>query len=97
MFNKPSNWTYEDFISSRAYELLQTIETTMYVPAYAMSEEEKIAHPYYVTTGGYIKQLPYKESFTNAWNNWNEASRKAFTSLPNFDSEVFEDITGVRV
>jgi hypothetical protein len=95
MFNKPSAWTYEDFIASRAFSLLSSIDTTIWVPNYKMNDQEKIDHPYYVTTEGYMKHLPYKECFTNAWNNWTSESRKAFTSLPNFDWAIFTDITGV--
>ena len=60
-----------------------------------MSDQEKIDFPYYITTSGYVKNIPYKESFTNAWNNWTKDSRQAFIDLPNFDWEVFTDITGV--
>ncbi|MCZ4244931.1 A1S_2505 family phage non-structural protein [Pedobacter punctiformis] len=95
MFNKPSSWTYEDFTSSKAFGLLQSIDTTLYVPSGNMTDQEKKDHPYHITTGGYMKHLPYKECFTNAWNNWTTESREAFTSLPNFNWDVFTDITGV--
>jgi len=97
MFNKPSKWSYEEFVKSDAYSLLQSIDTTLWVPGYKMSEEEKSLYPYFITTGGYIKYLPYKESFINAWNNWSDSAKQSFIDLPNFDADVFFDITGVRV
>jgi len=97
LFNKPSDWTYEDFINSDAYKYLSQIDTTIFIPDYKMSDEEKVMYPYYVTTGGYIKNLPYKEAFQNAWNNWSDAAKESFQKLPNFDKDIFKDITGIDV
>ncbi len=97
MFNKDTDWTYEDFRNSKAFELLHTIETSIYVPDYAMSEQEKKDYPYYITTGGFHRQIDFKEAFVNKWNNWDERNRSAFTSLPNFDSEIFYITNGVKL
>lgn len=97
MFNKPSKWTFEDFINSKAYSLMSEIEFQIYVPLSLMSEEELKQHPYAKTTLHYYKQIGYKEAWQNAWNKWNENSRNAFKSLPNFDAEIFKDITGIDV
>jgi len=97
MFNKPSEWSFEDFKNSAAFRLLHSIDTTLWIPDYSMSNEEKKLYPYYVTTKGYVKNLPYKEAFVNAWNNWSKESHNAFTSLPNFEADVFFDITGVKI
>ncbi len=97
MFNKPSKWTYEDFRNSRAFQLLNSIETTIYVPSSIMTDEEKKAHPYHITTGSYIKYIPFKEAFASKWNNWDKESHEAFISLPNFDKKVFEEITSVKI
>ena len=97
LFNKASIWTYDDFINSKAFKYLQQVDTTLWIPDYKMSEEEKNLYPYYVTTKGYIKNLPYKEAFANSWNNWNNDARQSFKDLPNFDAEIFKDITGIEV
>ena len=97
LFNKPSDWTMDDFENSRAFYLLRNyVDTKQWVPAYQMTDEEKQAHPSHKTTEGYLKDIPFKESFGNAWHNWSEENRKAFTSLPNFDSKIFFEITGVE-
>ena len=96
MFDKESDWTYEDFRNSKAFDLLHSIDTTLWIPDYAMSEKEKVDYPYYVTTGGYYREIDYKEAFTNKWNNWSDDNKKAFTSLPNFDWAIFTKITGVK-
>ena len=97
MFNKPSVWSYEDFVNSKACRLLSQVETTMWVPDYKMSDKEKELYPYFKTTEGYSKNIPYKEAFQNSWNNWSEDSKSEFKSLPNFDANVFFDITGVKI
>ncbi len=98
LFDKPSNWTIQDFENSKAYSLLcNYVNTKMWVQESAMTDEEKTKYPSYKTTGGYLKDIPYKEAFTNAWHNWDNAAREAFTSLPNFDAEIFYNITGVKL
>jgi len=97
LFNKPSTWTYEDFINSDAFRYLQQVDTTLWIPDYKMTDQEKIDYPYYITTSGYVRNIPYKEAFANSWNNWSEKARQSFLNLPNFDAEIFEDITGIKV
>lgn len=96
MFDKDSNWTYEKFRESRAFNLLHSIDTTFWIPTGSMSEKEKQDYPYHITTGGYYREIPYKEAFVNKWNNWDEKSKNAFISLPNFNWEIFSEITGVK-
>jgi len=98
MFNQPSDWTEDDFINSRAYQLMRNdVDTKLWVPDHAMSDQEKADNRGWKVAGGYYKDIPFKEAFKNAWHNWSEENRKAFTSLPNFDPIVFEEITGVKV
>ena len=97
MFNKPSDWTEQDFINSRAYSLLCQVDTTQWIPLSHMSEEEKEKYPSYKTAEGYIKDIPFREAFQNKWHNWDEESRNEFKALPNFDAAIFEEITGVKI
>lgn len=62
-----------------------------------MTDEEKEQFQSYKTSGGYLRDIPFKEAFQNKWHNWNETNRSAFTSLPNFDKEIFFEITGVQL
>jgi hypothetical protein len=98
MFNKPSKWTEKDFMKSKAYSLLANcVDTKLWVPASAMTDAEKAANRGWATAEGYIKDIPFKEAFQNAWHNFSAENKKAFTSLPNFSKKVFFDITGVKV
>ncbi len=97
MFDKPSIWTEKDFINSQAYMLMRdSVNTKMWISENSMNDTEKAAHPSYTTAGGYVKDIPFKEAFQNAWYNWSDRNRNAFTTLPNFDPVIFEQITGVK-
>jgi len=97
LFNKPSGMTFEQFTESIAFDLMRQVDTKMWVPSSRMTDEEKSANPSHQTCEGYLKDIPFKEAFQNCWHNWSERNRKAFTDLPNFDAEIFFEITGVRV
>jgi len=62
-----------------------------------MSEEEKAKYPSHAIAEGYLKDIPFKESFQNAWHNWSTSSHQAFIELPNFNAEIFFEITGVKI
>ena len=45
---------------------------------------------------GFLKDIPYKDAFQNMWHYLSEENKAHFTSLPNFDWEIFTEITGVK-
>jgi hypothetical protein len=98
LFDKPSDWTIDDFKNSAAFSLMYSkVDTKIWVDESVMTDEEKEKYPSFKTAGGYLKDIPFKESFANAWHNWTAANKKAFTTLPNFDAAIFETITSVKV
>ena len=62
-----------------------------------MSDFEKIGHPDYRITGGYLKALDHKEMFSYVWDCCSSEERQAILDLPNFDPEIFKEITGIDV
>ncbi len=97
LFNKASKMTEEEFLETRAYSLMRNgVDTKIWVYETKMTDAEKLAFPSYKTAEGYLKDIPFKDAFQNAWHNWGEESRAAFTSLPNFNSKIFKEITGVK-
>jgi len=62
-----------------------------------MTSQEKADHPEYKTTGGYLKTYNYKEAFKKSWDNAPEEDRKKIFDLPNFDAEIFKEISGIDV
>jgi hypothetical protein len=97
LFNKPTKMTVKEWEEHRAVSLMGSIDPTIWVPASAMSDKEKEQHPKWETTDGYLKTISMKEAWANAWNNWTDENKAVFTSLPNFDVKIFEQITGIKV
>ena len=62
-----------------------------------MTDGEKENNPVYETLGGYLRKMTYKEAWKYSWNNANKENRKLVLKLPNFNNEVFKEITGIDV
>ena len=62
-----------------------------------MTDKEKENNPDYETLGGYLRKMTYKEAWKYSWNNANKENRKLILKLPNFDNEIFKEITGIDV
>lgn len=101
MFNKPTKLTYEEFQEKypKAYVLLtcSNFYLTNWIPEYRMTEEEKEAHPEYKVQEGYLKLFGYKEVCQQMWDSFNKTERNEIKKLPNFDKDIFKEITGIEV
>ena len=62
-----------------------------------MTDEEKIKHPEHECLGGYLRKMTYKEAFKYSWENADKEDRKLVLELPNFDNEIFKEISGIDV
>ena len=62
-----------------------------------MTEEEKANNQSYKTTGGYLKQMVYKEAFQESFKSATKEDIQLLKALPNFDADVFFEISGIRI
>jgi len=62
-----------------------------------MTEQEKAENESFNTTGGYLKKYDYKEAFQKSWNEATDEDRNKIFNIPNFDAEVFKEISGIDV
>jgi len=62
-----------------------------------MTYKEKLENKSFKTTGGYLKKYDYKEAFKNSWDEATQEDRDLLFKLPNFDAEVFFEISGINV
>ena len=99
MFNKPSNWTFQNWLDSRARYLLNQIDDCPleYVYLSDMTDEEKAAHPEAETTGGYLKERTAADNARKWWAGLDAADRNEILNLPNFNAETFKKITGIDI
>ena len=102
LFNKPSNWTYLDWIHSDARSLLNQINAspTEWISEQRMSDKEKEIHPDYKITGGYLKEKDTWDTSNEAnewWSGLSNDEKQIIKDIPNFDASIFKEITGIDV
>jgi hypothetical protein len=93
IFNKPTDKTQDEVIS--LMPSFWNYDLTEWVWASAMTDEEKEKYPFYETTGGYLKTVDYKEMCQTGWAKDDDDNKLRFFNLPNFDLNIFFEITGI--
>lgn len=99
MFNQPSNWTYYDWAISEARRIMDGYPalTIDWIPLNFMNEKEEIEHPEAKTTGGYLKVINEYCNPQEWWDSLSAFEQDIVLELPNFNSEIFYEITGIDV
>ncbi len=99
LFNKPSTWSYSDWINSKARYILNQIPGNVleYVYFENMTTDEKATHPEAEGTGGYLKKLNRSECRKTWWDYLPDYKKNIIKSIPNFNKEIFKEITGIDV
>ena len=102
LFNKLSDWTMKDWENSEARSIFYDIRISpvQKINKKDMTEKEKEQHPEYQTTGFYLKELRSEEIAEERQKYWNQLSQKQkdiVMAIPNFDKEIFKEITGIDV
>ena len=99
LFNKPSEWTYWDWRNSMAYVILSRMPNNLleYVMWEDMTDEEKNSYPEAKITGGYLKKLDNFECNIKWWRDLSDEEKAVITAIPNFDKEIFKEITGIDI
>ena len=92
VFNKPCS--VADWDSAKKPDFLY-FETNEWIDERNMSDEEKIANPKFYVMGGYLKNIDFKTAFKKAWKNADKKNRALIKKLPNFDAEIFFEISGI--
>ena len=92
MFNKETNLKRKDIdIPSWCY-----FDLTVWVSHDTATEKEKEEHKTEIETcGGFLKTLGYKEAWRLAWDTASKEEHEQLLKLPNWDNEVFKEITGI--
>ena len=98
-FNKPSDWTYLDWLNSDARYLLNQIPKNVVEWIYSkdMTDEEKAEHPTHETTDGYLKVLDESDCGQLWWNGLAKKNKDIIRALPNFDRKIFYQCTGIKI
>lgn len=71
-------------------------DLTLWVSHDTATEEEKKAHEKEIKiAGGFLKTLTYKEAFKRAWDRATKEEHKKLLALPNWNNEIFKEISGI--
>ena len=98
IFNKPSNMSRSDFNDLLVVKAMRwKYENNWWIYSENMTDEEKINHPEHKTTGGYLKTVDFKTACGLMWDNMTDDEKVAVKDIPNFDADVFKEITGIVV
>ena len=99
LFNKLSDWTYRVWLNSDARYLLNQIPRNVvdWIWSDDMTDEEKKQHPEYEVVGGYLKILDESECGQLWWDSLSERYKNIIKAMLNFDKEIFEDVTGIKI
>jgi hypothetical protein len=95
VFNKPCNRILWD--NSPKPNFIYSVILNRWISFSDMTDEEKIKYPKAFVCDGYLKSFGYKEAWANAFKSATENDIKLLKALPNFDADVFEEITGIMV
>lgn len=92
MFNRMTHYKREDVkIPSWCY-----FDLTVWVSHDTATEEEKQKHKEEIEVcAGFLKPINYKDAWRHAWNRASIEERKKLFDLPNWDNQVFKEITGI--
>jgi hypothetical protein len=91
MFNKPlqldlNQVEFPDFFF---FDLTEWVSETN------MTDEEKEKNPSYKVAEGYLKVNTYEETWRLAWERAPISDKAKVFDLPNFDAEIFFQISGI--
>ena len=94
MFNKDTKLKKDDInIPSWCY-----FNLTVWVSHDTATEEDKEVHKKEIETcGGFLKTLEYKEAWKLAYDKTNDKEKIQLFNLPNFDVDIFKEISGIDV
>lgn len=80
------------------FPLFLYFNTIVWVSHDTATDEEKRRHKKEIeVTGGFLKELEYKEAFRLAYDKASQEEHIQLFSLPNFDPAIFEEISGIDV
>lgn len=90
IFNIPTDWTLSEFRKSKYYRAIESSDfsLTEWVSAPDYTQQK-------IGPGGKLKTYAYEEACRKWWNGLTEENKAIIKDIPNFDVDVFCDITGI--
>ena len=96
LFNKETDFTMEEFIKTEWYAVLTSGEFNL-TKWRAYTDEEKAQDERKRFISGELITIPYKEACASWWASLSEKDKAIIKTIPNFDANIFAEITGIDV
>lgn len=94
IFNKETNVRKED-IQYPDFFFFQLTQFVTYDNA--TSDERRLYEKELKTCGGFNRSLSYKTAWRKSWDEASDEDRRKVLQLPNWDNEIFKEISGIDV
>ena len=92
IFNKETTVPLEEIV----FPQFLYFDLTVWVSHDTATDEEKTKFKKEIeTSGGFLRTLSYKEAFRIAWDKANKEEHKKLLELPNWNNEIFKEISGI--
>ena len=92
MFNKETDKKFNEI----KFPDFLYFDLTIWVSHDTATDGEKELHKKEIETcGGFLKTLGYKEAFRLAWDKADKEEHKELLTLPNWNNEIFREISGI--
>lgn len=88
IFNVDSGMTTNEFYNSKYCDAL--ISSPFILTEWINDESKGLI-------GGYLKEYTFKEACKNWWNKMSNENKEIIKSIPNFNADIFKEITGIEV
>lgn len=96
IFNVKSEWTMHEFMETKYYDAIYSAPFILTEWVY-YTDDEKRNDPQKNATGGYLKQYKFHDACKKWWKKLSPDARKTIMEIPNFDPDIFFEITGIEV
>jgi len=99
LFNGAAFVLMSEFRNTKEYNALCGAELPLntWISESEMTDQEKIDHPKFYASEGYLKTRTYKEACEIWWTNTSDSNKKLIQQIPGFDKAIFEEITGIKL
>lgn len=96
IFNKPSGMSLAEFYNSIYWAAMQSVPFIL-TEWIDYTQNEKEADEQKSLIGGYLKEYTMEEAWANWWDKLTDENKEIIKQIPNFDPEIFKEITGIEV
>ena len=91
------NCKIEKWDNAEKPSFLFNVNTCLWISWDNMTDDEKANNKNAYVTEGYLKTMTYKEAWAEAFKSVTEEDIVLLKALPNFNSKIFFEITGIQI